>query len=193
MHEIGKLSVIEAIHQRRSVRDFTPKEVEREAVRKLLEAAVRAPSASNRQPWAFAVIQDRGVLAEYSAEIKASFPRSSENERFELQYREMLGFPNFNVFYNVGTLVVVYAHGPAPGLMEECCFAAENLMLAACDLGLGTCPIGFARPWFGLPATKAQLGIPSQYEVVLPIVVGYPAALPPATERRDPEILVWKR
>ncbi len=193
MHEIGKLSVIEAIHQRRSVRDFTPKEVEREAVRKLLEAAVRAPSASNRQPWAFAVIQDRGVLAEYSAEIKASFPRSSENERFELQYREMLGFPNFNVFYNAGTLVVVYAHGPAPGLLEECCFAAENLMLAACDLGLGTCPIGFARPWFDLPATKAQLGIPSQYEVVLPIVVGYPAALPPETERRDPEILVWKR
>jgi len=193
MHEIGKISAIEAIYRRRAVREYTPQEVERDTVRKLLDAAVQAPSASNRQPWSFAVIQDRDLLADYSTQIKASFPASVESERFELQYRDMLGFPDFNVFYNAGTLIVVYAHGPAPGLLEECCFAAQNLMLAACELGLGTCPIGFARPWFGLAATKAKLGIPSQYEVVLPITLGYPTAEPPATKRKEPEILAWKR
>ena len=52
------LSVQEAIHQRRSIRNFKPDPVPKEVIRQLLEAARLAPSGSNRQPWRFLVTTD---------------------------------------------------------------------------------------------------------------------------------------
>jgi nitroreductase len=101
----------------------------------------------------------------------------------------MLRDPSFNVFYDAGTLIVVCA---APGdwpANEDCCLAAQNLMLAAHGLGLGTCPIGFARGALNEPAAKQELGIPADHSVVLPIVVGYVRERPGPTPRREPRIL----
>jgi nitroreductase len=72
--------------------------------------------------------------------------------------------------------------------------AAQNLMLAAAALGLGTCPIGFAIPALNRPEVKAELGLPRDVSVVAPIVVGVPrdeAARP--TSRKAPEIVSWVR
>jgi nitroreductase len=51
-------------------------------------------------------------------------------------------------------------------------------MLAARDEGLGSCWIGFARPWLDLSATKAEPKLPERYHVVAPIVLGHPRAWP---------------
>ena len=53
-------------------------------------------------------------------------------------------------------------------------------------------PIGFARSWFNLPEVKAELGIPANYEPVLPIVVGHPLQSTPPVPRREPEIVCWQ-
>lgn len=62
-------------------------------------------------------------------------------------------------------------------------------MLAAWGAGLGTCWIGFARPWLSLPATMAELRLPATSVPVAPIVIGMPRSLPVATQRRPAEVM----
>lgn len=65
-------------------------------------------------------------------------------------------------------------------------------MLAACSMGLGTCPIGFARSWLSQRKIKQSLGIPDGYAPVFPVVIGYPSGETPLVPRRAPEILLWE-
>jgi nitroreductase len=79
----------------------------------------------------------------------------------------------------------VLAKSVQPQAFEDCCLAAENLMLAARDEGLGTCCIGLAHPWFNLRSTEHELGLPEEYEVV---VLGHPKAWPESHGRHPAEI-----
>lgn len=64
--------------------------------------------------------------------------------------------------------------------------AVERLIHAA--ILAPTCWIGLSRPWFNLPAAKRELGVPAQYQVIAPIVLGYPKAWPGSPGRRPAEI-----
>jgi hypothetical protein len=59
---------------------------------------------------------------------------------------------------------------------------------AARDAGVGTCWIGFGRPWLDLPETKSELGIPENCHVVAPIVMGHATAWPETRGRHAAEI-----
>src|ERR1019366_10750989 len=98
----------------------------------------------------------------------------------------MLADPGFNIFHDAPILVIVCATSDEPQAAEDCCLAAQNLMLAAHAAGLGTCPIGFSRPWLRLPETQKELGIDAGYMPIFPVVVGHPAEHPPAPGRRKP-------
>ena len=182
----------DAIYGRRAVRDFTDRPVESSTIERLLDAAVQAPSALNQQPWAFGVISGKERLRAYSDRVKEHL-LATLNPVFDVNPRSQLyAEPGYNVFHDASLLIVIYA---LPGRLqpeEDCCLAAENLMLAACGLGLGSCPIGFARSWLNLSAVKGELGIPSDCTAVFPVVVGYPARPATAVLRRAPEILVWQ-
>jgi nitroreductase len=65
-------------------------------------------------------------------------------------------------------------------------------MLAAHALNLGTCPIGFARAALNEPGFKAELAIPADHSVVMPILVGYSREHPEPPSRRAACILSWK-
>lgn len=91
-------------------------------------------------------------------------------------------------FYQAPVLVLVSAHSPALQASEDCCLAAQNLMLATRDKAIGSCWIGFARPWLNLAATKKELGLPEAYCVVAPVVLGYPSAWPQSHGRKAAEI-----
>ena len=56
------MSVMDAIYHRRAVRNYTPRTIARAVLRKLLDAAVHAPTAMHEEPWSFAVIQDKALL-----------------------------------------------------------------------------------------------------------------------------------
>jgi nitroreductase len=187
------MQVMDAIYKRRAVRSFKEKPVGKDTLTRLLLAAVQAPSAMNQQPWAFVVIQDRDLLKDYSDRAKAFLLKSLGPESPIEHYRETLSDPNFNIFYDAATLVVICAKSSNTAAAEDCCLAAENFMLAALDFGLATCPIGFARPWLNERSTKGELKIPSGYGAVFPIIVGYPKAETPAVARRNPEVVEWKR
>ncbi len=184
---------IEAIYARRAVRSYTSRRVEEATVRSLLRTAVHAPSARNAQPWLFAVVQDAKTLKRYSDRAKALLMDRATSDPKTTQYRSMLGDDAFNIFYDSGTLVAIGVAESGQYAEADCWLAAEALMLAAIEAGLGTCPIGFAVPVLNTLDTKRELGFPETGAVLAPIIVGYPAAVPPAVPRAEPRIVSWVR
>jgi nitroreductase len=187
------MNVKEAIQARRAVRSYTPRKVEDATVRALLDAAVQAPSAMNVQPWVFAVVQDAARLARWSGQAKAMMLEQVGREPKTQHYADLLRDPSFDIFYDASTLIVIGAKERGAYTEADCWLAAENLMLAACDAGLGTCCIGFAIPLLNTPEVKREIDFPSGGIAVAPIILGYPAAHPMPVPRREPQILCWMR
>lgn len=185
------MELTKAIYQRRATRAFTDADISPAVVHELLRAATQAPSALNLQPWVFVVLHGRQRLARYSQRAKDHLLATSEPS-FGLDPRvDRYASSAVNIFHGADTLVLICARAGRFASAEDCCLAAQNLMLAAHGSGLGTCPVGFARPWFALPEVGRELGIPPDCLPVMPIVIGHPAdALPPAP-KREPEIAAW--
>lgn len=187
------MDVLKAIYTRRAVRNFTEGTIASDVLLPLLHAAVQAPSAVNQQPWLFAIYQGRHKLHEYSDRAKAVFlSELAEDTPENLELREMLSDLHFNIFYNANTLLVILAKPTGITPNEDCCLAAQNFMLAAHATGIGTCPIGFARPWLSLPETKRELSIPNELIPVFPMIIGFPDELPEPPPRNDPQIVAWE-
>jgi nitroreductase len=189
---MNTMDVLEAIHDRRSVRSYSPRTVGKETVQELLRAAQDAPSAMNQQPWAFAVFEGADFLRSCSTEAKQHLLAAMASESPLARYRNELSDPAFNIFHGAPTLVAICARPAVTQSIEDCSLAAQNLMLAAHARGLGTCVIGFARPWLNLPAVKQRLGIPEDSVPVLPIIVGYPAGPTPRPARHEPRVVHWR-
>lgn len=186
------VDTLHAIYERRAVREYTGTKPSKDTIRMLLDAAVQAPSAMDLQPWAFVVVQDPALLQRLSERSKKlSLQRMKPGSGLSLHRRE-LEDPKFNVFHDAGTLVVVVAKPGEWPAVEDCCLAAQNLMLAAHAMGLGTCPIGFAREALDEPAAKQELGIPADHTVAMAIVVGYPKSRPPVVVRHEARMLAWR-
>ncbi|HYA37244.1 MAG TPA: nitroreductase family protein [Candidatus Methylomirabilis sp.] len=190
----GAMSVTDAIYHRRAVRDYAPRQIDRNLIRTLLDAAVHAPTAMHEEPWAFAVIQDKNLLDRLSDSAKEEMRREAQDSASRLgrRARDRLAEPDFHVFYNAGTLIVIYAKFAGPFVVADCWLAAENLMLAAYAQGLGTCVIGFAVSALNTPQWKAELKIPAEMTAIAPMIVGVPAGETPPVSRRPPEIIAWR-
>jgi nitroreductase len=181
------MELLEAIDGRRSVREYTEEPVDDAVLRELIDAAVKAPSAINQQPWAFIVVNDSALLTRISDQAKAHLLKASLAAPAH-PFREMLNDPQFHIFYHAPVLVVIAAAEPTDWAVEDCALAAENLMLAAYAKGLGTCWIGFAQNWLATPDGKEALGVPPTYAPIAPIIVGHPRRRPPPVPRKAPEI-----
>jgi nitroreductase len=187
------MNFTEFLAARRSVRSYTSAPVDDATVDALLRAAVQAPSAMNAQPWAFAIVQDAARLARWSERAKALILEGIQAEPKARHYAELLRDPSFNIFYDAGTLVVIGVTERSAYSDADCWLAAENLMLAACDAGLGTCCIGFALPLLNTAALKEELGFPQSGAVVAAVIVGHPQGAPPPVARKAPRVLSWIR
>ena len=186
------MEVMEAIYARRAVRQFTPDSVDDQSLRHLIDAAVHAPSAVNQQPWSFFIVQDKTLLARISREAKPHMLKNSMVGLVSHHFEELLSDPRFDIFYTAPTLIVIASVADGPWAVADCALAAENLMLAARALELGTCWIGFAQAWLNTTDGKAALGMPSSYVPVAAVIVGHPKSFPPPVTRREPE-LHWIR
>jgi nitroreductase len=190
----AQISVLDAIYGRQSVRSYTRERLDRATILALLGAAVRAPTAVHAEPWAFVVLQDDAALKHLSDRAKPLFVGEAHRAHLDPggHLLDIFASPEFNIFYNAGTLIVICAKPVGPFVVADCWLAAENLMLAAGAMGLGTCVIGSAVPALNTSDIKAELGIPAEFSAVAPIIVGHPGGETVPTARKEPRVLIWK-
>ncbi len=150
----------DAITSRRNVRAFDSRPISAVNLDRILEAGRRSPSSQNWQPWDFVVVTDRDQLRELSGVFRGAH----------------------HVAGSAATIAVV---GPA----EENEFrraqldlgqAVMSMMLAAADLGIGSCHAGVQD----LPLAQRLLGLPADRDFVLLVSLGYPADRPLIPVRR---------
>ena len=189
---IDTMSVKDAIFGRCSVRAYAPEQINQSTLRALLAAAVRAPTAMHGEPWQFVIIQDRDTLKRLSDRAKETLAAEAAQLHTDRGSSDVFTQPGFNVFYDVGTLVVICAKTTDRFASADCWLAAQNLMLAAHAMGLGTCVIGLAASVLNLPDVKHELGIPPETTAVAPIIVGIPRGETLPSARKEPHVVAWR-
>lgn len=172
----------EAIAGRRSVREYTERPVNDQVCLGLIDAAVAAPSAVNQQPWTFTVVRDQPTLDRISRDAKSHMLATIEARHAD-HFRARLSDPDFHIFYHAPVFILISAIAEGPWIVEDCALAAENLMLAAYAVGLGSCWIGFAQSFLNTPDGKKELGLLEGCVPIAPIIVGHPKAWPPPVPR----------
>ncbi len=190
----NSISVMDAINARHSTRNYSSARIESGAIHLLLDAAVRAPTAMHREPWAFVIVQDIAQLKHISDIAKQLFVTEIDHAHLDRGGHTLDAFrsPGFNIFYNASTLIVICAKQEGLFEMADCWLAAENLMLAACAMGLSTCVIGSAVAGLNAAEVKNALNIPAGMAAVAPIIVGKSEASDTVSPRKSPQILHWK-
>ncbi|MFC4009461.1 nitroreductase family protein [Nonomuraea purpurea] len=147
---------MELIKSLRATRAFTAEPVTRDQLTAVLEAARWAGSARNRQPWRFVVVRDRGLLRELS--------------RLGAYAGHLAGAP-------VVVLLAVDASLSTQDAEFDAGRAAQNLMLAAHALGLGSCPASFFPAENARKATELA-GVRDPWHVRTAVSLGRPAPAP---------------
>jgi nitroreductase len=159
-------SVLALLRRRRSIRRYRPDAVPEELVEQLLEAGRWAPSASNRQPWAFIVVRDYAIRQQIAQHAAYFFLRWAHVEEAPLLI-VLCGDARNRIYRQF--------------LHEDIGLAGGQIMLQAHALGLGTC-------WIGGLDRKAIgdiLKVPDHMEIVGLLTVGFPAEDPPPTPRKS--------
>jgi nitroreductase len=172
----------ELVKNRRSIRRYLEKPVEREKIRVCLEAARLAPSAENVQPWRFLVVDEPEVKARFAAEAFSGIYNFSRFAAKAPVLIIILARPDF-VANRLGKQI----QGVAFYLIDVG-IAGEHLVLQAEEMGLGTCWIG----WFSQRKTRRLFRIPRKYKIVCLLAMGYPASRPTREKKRRPlDEIAW--
>ncbi len=174
--------VIKAIKERRSVRAYTDKQISQEELDLILEAGLYAPTAHNDQPWYFTVVQNKELLEEINLKANAVMAQS-ENEWL----RGVGTDPAFRASYNAPTVIFVSGRKDAMSLPTDLSAAAQNMMLAAQSLGIGSVWVGLLWSYINLEEAASTLKIPEGYKPVHAIAFGFQRGpkLPAPERKRD--------
>lgn len=182
---------IGTIRGRRSIRNYSERDVPEELIKTLIDTGIHAPSALALFPWSFIVVRDRAMIKRISDYAKPAVIAGLKNEKsggMTKRYLNMVGEEGFSIFYNAPCLLLILGKDEAPFANVDCSLCAQNIMLAAHSLGLGTCWIGSGRYIEKDPGIMADLGFPEGYHLVSSLVLGYPAEEPEMPERPEADI-----
>ena len=172
--------VLETIMHRRAIRRFGPKQIEENALQQILQAGLYAPSAGGRQGAIFAVCQDKAVNERLGKIKRANshFRMSTATSFVSHEQPSIVDDAKLtNAFYDAPTVITMFAPKNFLFSAEDCAAAAENMMLAADALGVGSCYIGqgwtaFADP-YGQQILR-QWNVPADRYAVMQLLLGYP-------------------
>jgi len=172
--------IFETIMHRRSIRRFEPKQIEESALQQIIQAGLYAPSAGGRQGVLFAVSQNREVN-ERLGKIKranSNFRMSTAMSFVSHEQPSIVDDAKLtNAFYDAPTVITMFAPKNFLFSAEDCAAAAENMMLAADALGIGSCYIGQGWTAFADPYGQEilqQWNIPTDHYAVMQLLLGYP-------------------
>jgi len=168
------MNLTDLIKKRRSIRRFTAQKVEKVKIEALLQAAMYAPSAVNKQPWHFVVIDDRHLMQS----VMEIHPNS-----------KMLETANIGILV-CGDLQQQHDTGY---WIADCAAATENILLAATAMNLGSCWIGIYPREPRMKAMKEIFSLPVHVEAFALIAIGYPAEEKKMPERFHPEKIFYNQ
>lgn len=198
----------EVLRSRRSVRSFGLDVPPRELLEKILEHAVSAPSASNKQPWRFVVVRRRSLIDQMSQCVRRSVAQillhlPNESQAAFAQYAEY-----FTRFEQAPAVIAIAHRGASllshlvgaefePELSQRIerlerdsglvgsSLALMNLLLAVHHAGLGASAM--TGPLVAAEQLQLLLDLPSSWELTALVPVGYPSELPTSTQRKPVE------
>lgn len=157
------MSILKVIKERRSIREYAEKEVEKEKIRKVLEAGRWAPSGNNQQPWRYIVVTKN--------ETRKKLMKAAHNQSF---IRE-------------APVVIVVCNEKGSNLVNIG-LTLQNICLEAYALGLGSCIVG----WFKKERVEELLAIPREYEAAYLVPIGYPAEEPTKSRKKLEELVHYE-
>jgi FMN reductase [NAD(P)H] len=165
------MNISEAIAKRKSVRAYLDKPVFADDLEKIVEAGRWAPNAG---PFQISVIRNAGLRQKINDRTLDAMVHSS-NEF--LQQRASL--PGYQPIYSAPVLILLSGPADAPHSMRNTALAAENMLLEATGLGLGSCYL--VSPTMALNGENnrdlaQEAGIPDGYTLRCAVIVGYAAA-----------------
>ncbi|PKM87977.1 MAG: hypothetical protein CVU87_08505 [Firmicutes bacterium HGW-Firmicutes-12] len=181
-----------AIKERRSIRKFKKDPIPKQFLEDILELAIWAPSAMNRQDWHFLVVQGqkKEELLKISASSFQQFFRPKLEKTFKDKPKIIEGMRAFSETYGDAPVIILAYAGKMPDGQQDdvwsTSLAVQNLMMAAYERGLGTV-------WTdGVVFAKEQeinelMGIVDK-KLVCVIPIGYPAETPKVPPRRSERI-----
>jgi len=161
-------NAIEVLMNRRSIRTYSDKPVEKGIMEAIVDCARMAPTAMNDQPWDFVVLTAREDLQKIPP---------------------MLGHAEF--IANAAFAVLVLARDTNYAV-EDCCAATENLLLAAEAHGIGSCWVAGTKQAYG-PVVAKAFGAPEDRQLIAICSFGYPAEAPQVEKRALADVLHWNR
>ena len=158
------MEVLPEILQRRSVRSFTSKAVDKDQLERILEAARLAPSAKNRQEWRFVVIQKK--------EVRQRMMEAAFGQDYVGQAPVIIAVCTTNIDYRMPNGQASYP--------IDLAIASTHIMLQAVHEGLGTCCI----TTFDEQEVREILTVPFSMRVVLLVLIGHPEGETEPTPRK---------
>jgi nitroreductase len=196
---------------RRSVRRFRKESPPRDVIERLLEAAVTAPSASNKQPWRFLVVTSPALIAQMASDVREAVERIAQHIEPASQ-AAFRAYGDYFTRFERAPVVIVALHRPLTvlsnladpdlppddrariaamerdsGLMGTA-MALENLLLAAHALGLGAS--GMTGALVAVDRLRVLLEVPESWQIAALVPLGYPDENPPPTERKSVDKVV---
>ena len=162
------METLAAIMKRTSVREFSERPIPREKIETIVDAGRRAPTARGIEPWEFVVVQEEAKLAQLG--------ETCENGKF---------------IKDASCCIVVFCKD-TKYYLEDGCAATENMLLAACDLGIASCWVaGDKKPY--CQKIKSMLGAADFLKLVSIIALGHARSEhTPHKKRSIKELLHWE-
>jgi len=192
------LDLFTALHTRRSIRRYTDRPVSPTLIDRLLEAATRAPSSHNCQPWRFVVITTASVKAQLAdrmgerlrADRLRAANRVEEIERDAARSRERITSAPAIIVVCLSTIDLDDHHERLMAI-QSAAAAIQNLLLAAHEAGLGAC--WMAAPLYCPDVIREALRLPADWDAQALITIGYPADGGKPRGRIDfREMTIWR-
>jgi nitroreductase len=165
--------LMDIIKKRISVRAYKDKPLPQETLKALLEAAQYAPSARNLQQLEYKVITNQDLINRLSAAIGAVVAKDMP---------AMPARPNF--FYHAPLLVIITGPRENHWISSDAALAAQNMMLYAASINLGSCFIGMAKIIEQDKALLKELHIGEDQIIAASVVCGYPDEKPAVKEKK---------
>ena len=182
------MDVIKCINERRSIRNYTDEIIPMDTMEELLTIGTKAANGSGQEPWGFVVIQGKDQIDALSEMSKKDIMSHYDELPYLKRYESWISNPKVNVFNRASNLLLIYGNTDSHWYTYDCSMAAGNIMLAAHDMGIGTCWCGFGAYTMNQKEIKEKHGVPDNYELVSCMSMGYMKAKLEPPVRKAPVI-----